>query len=61
MKKLMIAIALTIALPAAAFAQAATPPSAPAANAHAGRTMQGMNMQSCKDMHAQMPASHSKS
>ena len=52
MKKLMIAVAMTIALPAAALAQAAPAPatkSAPAA--HAGHNMQNM---SCKDMHAQM-------
>ena len=43
MKKLMIAVAMTIALPAAAFAQAATAPAA----------KQGANAD-CKDMHAMM-------
>ena len=50
MKKLMIAVAMTIALPAAALAQAA-PATKAAPPAHAGHNMQNM---SCKDMHAQM-------
>lgn len=53
MKKLMIAVAMTIALPAAALAQA-TPVPTPAADAHAGHDMQGMDKQSCKDMQAKM-------
>ena len=64
MNKMMLAIALTIALPGAAFAQA-TP--APAANSNGGMQgmnmsgMNGMNMQkmSCKDMHAMMAKGHS--
>lgn len=58
MNKLMIAVAVTIALPGAAFAQAKPAASAPAASAHAGHNMQGMNMQdmSCKDMRAMMAA-----
>ena len=55
MKKMMIAIAATIALPAAAFAQAAPAPTA-APGAHAGHDMKAM---SCKDMHAMMSGSHS--
>ena len=56
MKKLLTAIAMTIALPAAAHAQTA-PPAAPKAapTAHASHDMQGM---SCKDMHATMTSGH---
>jgi len=56
MKKMMIAVAMTIALPAAAFAQAAPAPSAAAPAAHAGHDMKAM---SCKDMHASMSGDHS--
>ena len=67
MKKLLLAVALTIALPAAAFAQATA---APAQNGSMqGMNMQGMNMQgmqgmnmknmSCKDMQAMMAKGHS--
>ena len=54
MKKMLIAVALTIALPAAAFAQGKSAAPAPATNGHAGHNMQGMNMQnmSCKDLQA---------
>jgi hypothetical protein len=55
MKKLMIAVAMSIALPAAAFAQAKP---APAATAHTGHNMQGMDMQKCKDMHASAAGGH---
>jgi hypothetical protein len=55
MKKLMIAVAMTIALPAAALAQA-TP--APATTAHAGHNMQGKQMQNCKDMQTAMASGH---
>ncbi|MES2135521.1 MAG: hypothetical protein V4502_00495 [Pseudomonadota bacterium] len=66
MKKMLLAVALTIALPGAAFAQAA-----PATAQHSmgdmqgmkmdGMNMQGMNMQkmSCKDMQAMMAKGHS--
>ena len=56
MNKMMIAVALTIALPGAAFAQAKT-----AADNMGGMDMQGMNMpnMSCKDMHAMMAKGHS--
>lgn len=56
MKKLMIAVAMTIALPAAAFAQATPATSAAAPAAHAGDDMKAM---SCKDMHASMSGGHS--
>ena len=56
MKKLMIAVAMTIALPGAAFAQAKPATPAPAANAHAGHDMHGMQTMSCKDMQAMMAA-----
>ena len=52
MNKLMIAVAWTIALPSAAFAQAA-PTAAP--SAHAGHDMQKMN---CKDMPAARADGH---
>ena len=49
MNKLMLAVAAAIVLPAAAFAQGAPAPTAPAAAGHAGHDMQSM---SCKDMMA---------
>lgn len=55
MKKMMIAVAATIALPAAGLAQATAAPSAAAPAAHAGHDMKAMN---CKDMHATMSGSH---
>lgn len=66
MKKLLFAVAMAIALPGAAFAQAKT---APAQNSMGhmpgmkmdGMSMGGMNMQtmSCKDMQAMMAKGHS--
>lgn len=66
MNKMMFAVALTIALPGAAFAQAKP---APATNSNgsmqgmnmSGMSMSGMNMEkmSCKDMHAMMAKGHS--
>ena len=64
MMKMMIAVALTIAVPGAAFAQATT---APPSNGSMqgmkmdGMSMSGMNMQnmSCKDMKAMMANGHS--
>jgi len=56
MNKLMIAIASTIALPAAVFAQATPGPSASAPAAGTGHDMKAMN---CKDMHAMMSGSQS--
>ena len=64
MKKMLLAVALTIALPGTAFAQV-TP--APAQNGSMqGMNMQGMNMSgmnmknmSCKDMQAMMAKGHS--
>ena len=61
MKKMMFAIAMTIALPGAAFAQA-TPAPAQSSMGNmqsmnmSGMNMSGMNMEkmSCKDMHAMM-------
>ena len=55
MKKMMIAVASAIALPAAAIAQATPVPSAAPA-AHAGHDMSARD---CKDMHAKMSGSHS--
>lgn len=52
MKKLMIAVVATIALPAAAFAQAAAAPLMAAPDAHATHEISG----NCKDM---MSGSHS--
>jgi uncharacterized membrane protein YccC len=52
MNKLMLAVAMAIALPAAAFAQA-TPAATPATSAHSGHDMRSM---SCKDMQAMMSA-----
>lgn len=51
MNKMMLAVALTIALPGAAFAQAK-----PAADNMAGMNMNATDMKnmSCKDMHAMM-------
>ena len=64
MKTMMFAVALTIALPGTAFAQAA-----PAQNSMGNmqgmnmsdKSMSGMNMQhmSCKDMHTMMAKGHS--
>lgn len=56
MNKMMIAVALTIALPGAAFAQAK-----PVADNMGGMNMSGMNMpdMSCKDMQAMMAKGHS--
>ena len=53
MKKLMIAVAMTTALPAAAFAQAKAGLSAAAPAAQAMKSMD------CKDMHMKMSGSHS--
>ena len=55
MNKLIIAIAATIALPAAAFAQATPAPSAATPAAHAGHDMKAMD---CQDMHTTMSGSH---
>lgn len=52
MNKLMIAVAATIALPAAAFAQATLAPTAAAPGGHDTKAMH------CKDMHANMSGSH---
>ena len=61
MKKMMFAVALTIALPAAAFAQAAPAPAQNSMGDMHGMNMSGMNMNgmnmekmSCKDMRAMM-------
>jgi len=54
MNKVMIAVAMTIAFPAAALAQATTSAAAPAA--HSGHDMKAMD---CKDMHANMSGGHS--
>ena len=56
MKKMMIAVASAIALPAAALAQATPAPSTAAPAAHAGHDMSAMD---CKDMHGRMSGSHS--
>jgi len=56
MNKLMIAIAATIALPAAALAQATAAGGAVSPAAHAGH---GAKAADCKDMHAAMPGAHS--
>jgi hypothetical protein len=63
MNKMMLAVALTIALPGAAFAQAKPAPAANAAGSMQG--MSGMNMggmpmpaMSCKDMQAMMAKGH---
>ena len=56
MKKLMIAVAMTIALPAAAVGQAPPATSTAAPAAHAGHDVKAMD---CKDMHANMSGSHS--
>lgn len=58
MKKMMIAVAMTIALPAGAFAQATPAPSDAPSTAHAGHDMSTMD---CKDMHAKMKMSGSNS
>ena len=55
MTKMMIAVALTIALPAAAFAQATPAATAAPPAAHAGHDMKGAD---CKDMHATMSGGH---
>lgn len=61
MKKMMFAVALTIALPGAAFAQAKAAPAQNSMGNMQGMNMSGMNMQhmSCKDMHAMMAKGHS--
>ena len=61
MKTILTAIALTIALPAATFAQAQPAPASNPAGNMQGMSMDGMNMQkmSCKDMHAMMAKGHS--
>lgn len=52
----MIAVAMTIALPAAAFAQAKPAPTVSAAPGQAGHDMKAMT---CKDMPASTSGSHS--
>ena len=65
MKKMMFAIAMTIALPGAAFAQAKAAPAHSVGNMHGmkmdGMNMSGMNMpaMSCKDMQGMMAKGHS--
>ena len=66
MKKMMFAVAMAIALPGAAFAQAKTAPAQGSmGDMHGmkmdGTNMSGMNMQdmSCKDMQAMMAKGHS--
>ena len=66
MNKMMLAVALTIAVPGAAFAQAQSAPAAKPAGSMQGMSMDGMNMSgmnmpnmSCKDMHAMMAKGHS--
>ena len=66
MKKMMFAVALTIALPGAAFAQAKPAPAQNSMGNMQGMNMSGMNMSgmnmdkmSCKDMHAMMAKGHS--
>lgn len=68
MKKLLFAVAMTIALPGAAFAQATPAPAQHSmGDMHGmkmdGMSMSGMNMQtmSCKDMQAMMAKGHSMS
>lgn len=55
MKKMMIAVAMTIALPAAALAQATPAATAAAPAAHAGHDMKAAD---CNDMHATMSGGH---
>jgi len=66
MKKMMFAIAMAIALPGAAIAQAQTAPAQHSMGDMHGMKMDGMNMSgmnmqtmSCKDMHAMMAKGHS--
>ena len=66
MNKMMLAVALTIALPGAAFAQGEPAPADTMAGSMArmkmnGMAMQGMSMpaMSCKDMQATMANGHS--
>lgn len=61
MNKMMLAVALTIALPGAAFAQAKPAPATNSNGNMQGMNMSDMNMQnmSCKDMHAMMAKDHS--
>lgn len=74
MNKMMLAVALTIALPGAAFAQAKPAPAPTDTGSMQGMNMSGMNMSgmnmqgmemqgmqnmSCKDMRAMMAKGHS--
>ena len=61
MNKMMLAVALTIALPGAAFAQAKPAPATNSNGNMQGMNMSDMNMQnmSCKDMQAMMAKGHS--
>lgn len=66
MNKMILAVALTIALPGAAFAQAKPAPATNSSGNMQGMNMSGMNMNgmnmdkmSCKDMHAMMASGHS--
>ena len=63
MKTMMFAVAMAIALPGAAFAQAATAPAQNAMGGMHGMKMDGINMQTmgCKDMQAMTAKDHSMS
>ena len=60
MKKMMFAVAMAIALPGAAFAQAKPAPAENAAGSMQGMNMGGMTMpaMTCKDMQSMMAKGH---